>query len=239
MESRLFTITGLLDDEENTSLRVDLNPPIYLSSERQYMMGVIGFETFNNIPNVYEKNNIFAYRIETKDGTVAKNIEIPVGTYNAKDIHTYLTEHIEEEGALKIALNTNTMATHLKCRHEVDFTMPTSIAPLLGFEHTILGRNQWHISPNRVKIIGVNSLTIKSNVVGGSYSNGMESHILHQFFPSVPPGYKIIDRPQPVIYLPLITDTITELIIEIEDEQGRAVNFNGELVTLTLHLKSV
>lgn len=232
-------MTGLLDNKQNTSLRIHLNPPIYLDKSKQYVLGLTGFETFNNVPNVHEKNNIFAYRIESQGSHIMRHIQIPKGTYNAVDIHRYLAEHIEGEGALEIALNTNTMETNLKCRYEVDFSMPTSIGQLLGFGHTILNRNVWHTSQNHVKLIGVNSLTIMSNIIGGSYANGTQAHILHQFFPSVPPGYKIIDRPQPVIYLPVITDIISTIIVEIQDEHGKPIDFNGELVTLVLHLKSV
>lgn len=243
VESRIFTMTGVLDDERNTSLRIDLNPPIYLDPEKQYMLGVIGFETYNHIPNVTWKNNRFVYR--KPDASLFHTITIPQGTYDAKDILKYLMDNMKSEektsarGNLQLVMNNNTSQTQLKCVYDVDFTFPNSIGSLLGFTGKLLKADRWHTSDDTIKIISVNSLVIMCNVVGGSYRHGKPAHILHQFFPIVPPGYKIVERPQSIIYLPLITNIINELIIEIEDEHGQPINFNGEAVTITLHLKSV
>lgn len=241
MESRIFTITGVLDDDKNTSLRVDLNPPIYLDSEKQYMLGVTGFETYNHIPNVTHKNNLFIYRNKKnwRGGDTQGVIKIPVGTYNAKDIHQYLMDNIPNNAELQIVLNNNTGQTSLKSTYEIDFTDTKSIGHLLGYKNKVLEADVWHTSEDIIRIIGVNSLVILCNIVGGSYRQGKATHILHQFFPIVPPGFKIVDRPQPVIYLPLNTTIIRELIIEIHDEHEKPVNFNREVVTITLHLKSV
>lgn len=236
-------MTGALDDESNTSLRIDFNPPIYLDPKKQYMLGVIGFETYNHIPNVTWKNNSFVY--QTPDNGWFNTITIPQGTYDAKDIFNYLMDHMRNEagqdakGNLQIIMNNNTLQTHLKCAYDVNFNLKYSIGSLLGFTGGLLEANRWHTSDESIKIIGVNSLAIMCNIVGGSYRQGKPVHILHQFFPTVPPGYKIVERPQPVIYLPLITNVIDKLIIEIHDEHDKPVNFNGETVTLTLHLKSV
>lgn len=241
MESRIFTITGVLDDDKNTSLRVDLNPPIYLDSEKQYMLGVTGFETYNHIPNVTHKNNLFMYQNmkDLQNGDVKNLIKIPVGTYNAKDIHQYLIDNMPDNAKLQIVLNNNTGQTSLMCGRTVDFTNSRSIGYLFGFKNKVLEADEWHTSEGVIRIIDVNSLVILCNIVGGSYRQGKPTHILHQFFPTVPPGYKIVERPQPVIYLPLNTTIIRELIIEIHDEHERPINFHGELVTITLHLKSV
>lgn len=239
MESRIFTLTGLLDDAENTSLRVDLNPPIYLNPEKQYMLGVTGFETYNHIPNVTEKNNLFIYRDDKNWRQGIGAITVPVGTYDAKDIHKYLIDNMPTDADLQITLNNNTGQTSLMCGRTVDFTNSRSIGYLFGFKNKVLEADEWHTSEGVIRIIDVNSLVILCNIVGGSYRQGKPTHILHQFFPTVPPGYKIVERPQPVIYLPLNTTIIRELIIEIHDEHERPINFHGELVTITLHLKSV
>lgn len=237
MESRLFTLSGYLD-EQQTMLKMDLNPPIYLDPNRQHFLGVTGVQTFFHIPNITEKNNMFVYGVDDS----WERIEIPIGTYKADDLHTYLKNAINENDisgeTLDIYLNSNTLKAHLKCTYDVNFEEKTSVGQLLGFKNRILKRGKWHKSDEIVKIVGSNALSVHCNIVGGSYKNGIQSHILHQFYPDVPPGFKIISQPQPVIYLPVITDTITELIIQIEDEYGRPVNFNRELVTITLHLRS-
>jgi hypothetical protein len=37
---------------------------------------------------------------------------------------------------------------------------------------------------------------------------GKPAHIIHQFFPNVPPGFKIVESPEHVIYLPISVNTI-------------------------------
>lgn len=198
-------------------------------------MGLLGFETFNNIPNVTEKNNKFLY------GTVNDRFEVirvPEGTYSIDDIYQYLSEHMGKNETLLVRMNNNTMRTEVKCSSDVDFNAENSIGQVMGFDRLVLERNEWHESEQPVNVLTVNSLVILCNLVSGSYKNGAPAHILHQFFPSVPPGYKIIERPQPIIYLPLLSDIISSIIIQVEDEHGNPVNFNSELVTVTLHLKS-
>lgn len=226
-------MTGLLDDQQHQSLNINLNPPIYLDPNRKYVLGVIGMETFNHIPNVTRDNHTFAYR---KDD-VLQRIEFPIGTYSAKDILQYLRDQMGQD-ALEIILNNNTFQTKLKCNYDIDFSVTGSIGRLLGFHNKIYKRNQWHTSENHIQIINVNALTILCSICGGSYKNGQESHIIQQFFTTVPPGFKVVEKPSQPIYLPILTNTITEIVLQIEDENGKPVNFNGELVTLTLHLKN-
>lgn len=233
MESRIFTMSGILDTK-NRFMKIELNPPIYLDEEKHYVLGLVGFETFNHIPNITSENCIFKYITHSSD----HHIKIPSGNYDASSIHRYLQDNIGSD-SLEMKLNPNTMQTVIKFVHDIDFTVDKSIGSLLGFGKTILKGGEWHTSENSVKIIGVNSLIVMCNIVSGSYKNDQVAHILHQFFPSVPPGYKIIDRPHPVIYLPITTSIISKIYIEIQDEHGKSVNFNQELVTLTLHLKSV
>lgn len=239
MESRIFTLSGYLNDKQQTSLKMNLNPPIYLDPSRQHFLGVIGVQTFYHIPNVTDQNNILEYGNANIDYWEA--VKVPPGTYKMDDIYEYLKTTINANDisgeTIDIYLNNNTLRTHLKCAYDVRFGN-NSIGPLFGFTQKVLKKNKWYISDEVVKSIGSNSLSVHCNIVGGSYQNGKQSHIMHQFYPEVPPGFKIISLPQPPIYLPVITDTITELIIQIEDEYERPVNFNQELVTVTLHLKS-
>ena len=60
-----------------------------------------------------------------------------------------------------------------------------------------------------------------------------------QFFPAVSPGFKIIEIPTQVIYLPLTTKTINNIQIRIVDQDGTLVNFRGEVINMRLHIISV
>ena len=78
---------------------------------------------------------------------------------------------------------------------------------------------------------------MKCNVTTGNFKNGVSDHILYQFFPNAPPGYKIIESPINVIYLPILTNILTYVELQILDQDQELVSFRQESVTIELHLK--
>lgn len=59
-----------------------------------------------------------------------------------------------------------------------------------------------------------------------SFSN---STLVHMFYPNFPPGYEIVQNPTNVIYLPINTQFISDIILKIIDQKGKIVNFIEEL----------
>jgi hypothetical protein len=233
--SYTFSFTGT-----ESVLTAAFNPPIFLDSDLEYVMGLTSFETFNSIPNVTEKNNKFKYWDGMLDYN-KKTIEIPIGSYEIKDINEYLKSKMDpkKKEFVMITPNNNTLKTHIKSTHAIDFTDNDSVGNLLGFKQKVLKSNTLHISDYPSNVVKVNSLLIECNITTGNYKNGAASHVIHQFFPSVPPGYKIIESPDHVTYLPISVKTITNITIKVLDQDGDLVNFRGETVTIGLHLKSI
>ena len=224
---------------DSSILTADIYPPVIIPDGKKFVLGLINFESYNSIPNIYDGNDKFY--IDNK------KITIPVGSYDIESISQYLNKQIlifnNENSSfnctLRLKPNLNTLQTEIKSTHDIDFSKPNSFASLLGFDKKKLLANVLHISEHPVRILKVNAIKVECNITTGSYENGALGHAIHEFFPSVPSGFKIIEAPQNVIYLPINTSIITNITIKIVDQDGDIINFRGETVTVRLHLKEV
>lgn len=225
-----FTITG-----NSSILSADFNPPIYLDDDKDYFLGLADFESYMSIPNVEKGCN----KIYIGD----KVVIIPEGTYDIIDIAKYIEFQIKnvfENKDMKFSLipNTNTLKCHIYCTKPIDFTKSDSIGKLLGFKQRKTKANQWEESDFVVNISKVNAICIDCNICVGSYSNGKPVHIIHQFFPTVAPGYKIVESPLPILYFPINIKTINNVCVRIIDQDGNLINFRNETITVRLHIQS-
>lgn len=226
--SRLLVFSG-----NSSVLSADFEEPIFLDDTKQHVLGFVSFETFNTVPNITDDNNRFHYG--------DKVIKIPVGSYEVRDLNEFLQKqmHVKEKEFVEIIANNNTLRTHVKCTKAVDFRKTNSVGHLLGFSSKLLAPNALHVSDFPTNILKINSLLIECNIVVSSYKNGKPVHILHQFFPKVPPGFKIVEVVENRIYLPISVKTITNITLKILDQDGELVNFRGETITVGLHLKQL
>ena len=157
-----------------------------------------------------------------------------------EDINEYINKHSpnRDQIILHLFANNNTLKTHIKTSVPIHFRDGT-IGKLLGFDNQDFFEAGEYVSEHTADIIKVNSLNIDCNIAEGSYLNGQPVHIIHQFFPSVAPGFKIIESPQNIIYFPVTVKVIDNIIVNILDQNGDSVNFRGETITLRLHLKKL
>lgn len=211
-------------------LTANFNPPIYID-DGDYVVGLINFETFNAIPNIDERNNQFSIEGLT--------ITIPTGAYELADINKYIKERYQQakDVTINISPNHNTLHTILESNRQVEFYEGT-IAKILGFKDRILPPGR-HISDYPAEIIKVNAISVDCSIAAGSYYNGKPAHIIHQFFPSVGPGFKIIEIPQNIIYFPVNVKILSHITIQICDQNGELINFSGETVTIRLHIRKI
>lgn len=205
-------------------------PPIELETGKNYVLGLVEFLSFNSIPNIdIGKNKFYAGK---------EVIVLPTGSYEIEDIERYLQEALATKSiSLVLKPNNNTLRSLLKCNQKVDFRPDDSIALLLGFAPRDLPPNTTHSSDRPVAILRVNALRVECNITSGAYINERRVHTIHEFFPAVPPGYKIIEVPSQVIYLPITVKTIDHIQVCIVDQDGELVNFRGEIITIRLHIR--
>lgn len=212
-------------------LEVQYFPPIELSPHKNYVLGLVELLTFNSIPNIDIGNNKFYAGKE--------EITLPTGSYEIEDIESYLREVLASKGInISIKPNNNTLRCVIKCDREINFLPEDSIGKLLGFAPRILAAKTSHTSDQPVSILKVNALRVECNITSGAYINDQRVHTIHEFFPAVPPGYKIVEVPSQIIYLPVVVKSIDHLQVRIVDQDGNLINFREEIITVRLHLKS-
>ena len=217
-----LSITG-----SSSNLLTNYSPALQLNGE--YECGLLYFSTFNSIPNVNNSNNKVFYG----DSDL---LELPEGSYELEDINDYLKGNLQD-CTIKLSCNNNTLKTTVLSSKDINFAKNDSIGHLLGFGKDILKANILHESRFPVSILSTVVIRIECDIVSGSYVNGKPSHIIHEFVPNVPPGYRIIEIPKNLIYFPVNQNSISSINVKIRDDKNQLINLRGEEVQLYLHVK--
>ena len=145
-----------------------------------------------------------------------------------------------DKNNIEISANTNTLKTEmfLKNNYEVDFRKDKSINSLLGF-HSNLYTSGIHESENLVNILTINTTLVNIDIISGSYVNGSTQPTIYSFFPDVSTGYKIIENPHSLLYLPITADTIHSITIWLTDQNGNELNLRRENLSMRIHLREI
>ena len=93
-----------------------------------------------------------------------------------------------------------------------------------------------HLETKIVDIMGFITNNIHCIIISGAKDNGNDTDILYTFNLVEPPGYMISIIPNDVLYQKVTKDTIECNEFHIKDEYGRPIDFNGDVMSFTLHL---
>jgi len=124
------------------------------------------------------------------------------------------------------------MVLTLSNGYQVDFGLPKSV----GFNSAVYTTN-YQESENVVSIMNINSIVVNIDIITGSYVNGRMQPVIYSFFPNVSPGYRIVEKPPHLKYLPVTLDTVAKLRTYITDQDGNLLNLHGEVVTIRLDIR--
>lgn len=188
--------------------------------------------TYNRIPNIEEGFNDKFYYGE-------KYITLPEGAYEIEDIERYIKECLDDSVKFSLQANNNTMKCEIKCTETIHFNKDNTIAPLLGFSKKELTPNTKHESDQPVNIMNVDVIRVECNISRGSFSKTGEGHVIHEFYPVVAPGFKIVETPANLLYLPLNCQSINNITITLKDQDGKLLNLKSEPLTVHLEIKKI
>lgn len=221
-----------------THFKTRFNPPLQLDKKKSYEIALVNLETYYSFPNITSNNNVFRYSAD--NGSTWFDVVFPEGSYELKDINEVIDEEMKSHHhneKIVISANENTLNVILDIDDGflVDFSGPNSIRSVLGFESKIYrGYNK---SERTVNIMSINSILVNVDIISGSYVNGTLKPTIYSFFPNVSPGYKIVEAPKNLVYLPVVLDTIHTLETTITDQDGRLLNLRGETITFRFHIR--
>ena len=228
-----------------SSFHTTFRPNIELAKDRAYEIALVNLETYYSFPNTDETNNIFVYSPDNGNSWV--KIKIPVGSYEISDINNTIRHEMEKRGHydpinedyyVHISANSNTLKSVLIIGkdYQVDFNYQNSLAKSLGFTGTKYTEG-FHESENIVNILSINSILVNIDIISGSYVNGVAKNTIYSFFPKVGPGYKIIESPANLVYLPVTLDTIDNFTVSITDQDNNLINLRNEKLTIRFNVR--
>lgn len=225
----MFTLNG-----KGSILGCEVFPPFDVS-EGQWEIGLVDLLTYNSIPNIEKDvNDKFYYKLNENE----ECITFEEGSYEIEDIKWYIKDRLDKNIEFDLKANNITLKAKLSCSAEINFSKDQTIGPLLGFTRQIL-KPGTHTSNSSegINIIKVNVIRVECNIARGSYQDGRESHLIHEFFPLVESGYKLVEVPNTILYLPLNVQKINNITIALKDQDGNLINFRNETISVRLHVR--
>ena len=210
------------------------NPKIELDRNKVYEIALVNLETYYSFPNIDDSNNVFVYSHD--QGVTWTKIKIPTGSYEMEKAGHY--DEVNNDPYISISANSNTLKSILIIGqgYQVDFNQQNNLSKVLGFTGKKYHEG-FHESEKSVNILSINSILVNIDIIEGSNVNGKTKNTIYCFFPDVSPGFKIIESPVNLVYLPLLTDTISNLNLSITDQDDNLLNLRDEKLTARFHIR--
>lgn len=215
----------------SSELSCDIFPPLEVEPASQLCL--LSLYTSNSIPNIDPLCNAIGFN-STPDNH--HKVEIPTGTYELESLESSIRKQLPGSMRFVLKADINTLKCMMQSSAEIDFTIKNNISKLLGFDSKKYEPRTVHVSRNIVNIMRVNSIKTECNLTTGSFINGVPDQTIHEFSPSVPPGYKISEVPLHPVYYPLVRSSISKVNIALKDQDDNLINLRGEPITIRLQI---
>ena len=123
----------------------------------------------------------------------------------------------------------------IKKQGALSLDVDNSIASSLGLRKVVYKPGKY-TSKEIIDIMNFSTINIHCNVISGVKDNGNNTDILYTFTLTEPPGYLINIIATNIVYHHVTKDRIEYIEFHIKDEHGRPKDFNGDVLSFTLHL---
>jgi hypothetical protein len=227
-----------------TNFNTKFNPPIHLNKDSSYEIALVNLETYYSFPNIDKNNNTLYFRKLVKNSGIPErfSVRIPIGSYEIDDLNKVFADKLKREGHGKVVTftpNLNTLKCIMKIEdgYQINFRK-NELGALLGFSRDVYSKG-YYKSKLPININNISSIFINIDIASGSYVNGVTRPIIYSFFPEVSPGYKIVENPRNLVYLPIAGNMIDHINTKITDQDFNELNSRGENITLRFHIREV
>lgn len=236
MTSLTVSFTGT-----SSVLQADFFPTVTLDSNANYCCGLLDFTSYNSIPNIINgENSDFTYKLNNESNTIS----LPTSMYEIEDILKYLKLELRRfRISLSYEINEASATVQISFNPEIIWIGGT-LLNVIGFKlndnevSRKFERNYIYNSEHIAKITNIDVIRIECDIVSDAFINGKSCHTIHQFSHcKVPPGYKYIEVPQHIVYLPVKERELRSIQISIVDQDGKLIDFRGEQISCRIHIK--
>ena len=162
------------------------------------------------------------------------------------DVNNTLKYILPDNVKVKVTKDDVRLKSNLKTNQTLIFTKKSFFYTILGFTRSqsypldgIGGFYQLipgsYKSDKPINITGIDKIQLKCGIQR-SIVNGIREPILYSFTLSSPPGHKIYKEPVVKLFKNMNKSVLSHITIYFEDDDHKAVDFNGETVSFTCQL---
>ena len=169
------------------------------------------------------------------------------GIYEVIDLNNTLKYILPDVVKANITIDDIRLKSNLKINQTLIFTEKSFFYTILdytqshyyplddidGFYQLIAGSYKSD-KPNN--ITGIDKVHLKCDCIQGSIINGVREPILFPFALSSPPGHKIYKESRSKLFKKMNKSVLSHITFYFEDDNHKAVDFNGETVSFTCQL---
>ena len=235
--------TTIKTNSTTSEFNIKFPIPLILNNSLNYELGLLWFSTYNAIYNI----GAYTFKLSDlkKDNLRTPNeiFTMTPGAYEISEIGLEMKSQIRRSNFFSkrdIVLEPKISLHKCILKTDVLILFSKDLANVLGFKSTETYLPGTHLGERMVNINSVSDINIECDLIQGCYNNGVSSNLLYSF-PSntVPSGYKLTERMNPPIYIPINRKEISNIHIRIVDQNDKIINLNGENISMYLHLRQV